>query len=171
MFSCSYQSFPSFALHTQQCIHSPAHRAMLCELYKRKLDIYFLIFSDNYSNCIRSYKCSQPKPVWDSSHSRATLSNSPEPGQQLQLWPNHLEAPVFPPAPPSSAGNTIRRVTCTEREPRLSKRPLFYSHFPSSILSFNFLYFILYGIMITEKVHEPAQGYHPLIKTRTTQGC
>lgn len=43
---------------------------MLCELYKRKLDIYFLIFNENYSNCIRFYKHSQPKPVWDSSHSK-----------------------------------------------------------------------------------------------------
>lgn len=72
-----------------------------------------------------------------------TASNSLEPGQQLQLQHNHLEAPTSPPAPPSPAGNATQRVTCTETESGLSKRPLFYSHFPSSKPSFNFLYFIL----------------------------
>lgn len=70
-----------------------------------------------------------------SSHSKATPSDSPEPGQQLQLWPKHLETPTSP-LMPSSAGNTPQRVICTETEPGLSKRPLFYSNFHSSKSSF-----------------------------------
>lgn len=141
---------------------------MLCELYKRKLDIYFLVFNENYANCIRSYKCSQPKPVWESSHSMAMWATPQSQGSSSSCGPGNLEAPTSPPAP-SSAGNPAQRVTCTETEPRLSKRPLFYSSFPSSKPSFWFS--VLHGITITERVHEQTQGYHLFIKTRMTQDC
>lgn len=106
--------------------------------------------------------------VCDSSRSKATRSDSPE---QLQLWPSHPEAPTTPTGTSLPSGEPYLNGYGTETGPGLSKRPFFYFNFPSSKSSFNFLYLLFYGTMITENVHKPAEGYHPLIKDRLTQDC